>query len=110
MPIMTRRKAIAIALGAPAALALPQAAVAATTYRVIIQGGAFHPAELQLKPGDKVIFTNNGGSHTATALDDSFDTGTLKKDQSAEVVFSTTGSFPYRCRFHRSMQGSITVG
>lgn len=110
MPHMTRRQALSIALTAPVALALPTMAEAATTYRVVIQGGAFHPAELQLKPGDKVIFTNTSGAHTATALDDSFDTGTLKKDQSAEVVFATAGSFPYRCRFHHSMKGSITVG
>jgi len=104
---ITRRKAIAIAIAGPAALAALPAHAA--THNVTIQGRKFIPAELTISAGDTVVFTNVSGRHTATALDGSFDTGSLSKGGVGEITVSTKGTYPYRCTFHHSMKGTITV-
>jgi plastocyanin len=60
--------------------------------------------------GSTLTWTNlDKAPHTATARDDSFDTGTLKKDDSADVVLDRPGTYEYFCRFHQFMNGTIEV-
>jgi plastocyanin len=71
---------------------------------------AFVPAEIEIKAGGRVVFVNRDlVPHTATAQDKSFDTGTLRKDESKEIAFPAAGEFPYICRFHRHMTGIVRV-
>ncbi len=104
----TRRKFLGLTASTGLGLVIAGRARAAT-HQVTIQGRKFIPADLTVSRGDTVVFSNVSGSHTATALDGSFDTGTLKKGESGQITLPTKGTFPYRCRFHSSMTGTITV-
>ncbi len=102
-----------VMLGTTVAAATPllgSIAAAQTTHAVTIKGFAFEPANLSIKAGDSVIFTNEDSApHTATADNGSFDTGRLDRGQASTVSFSGSGSFSYFCAFHPNMKGSITV-
>ncbi len=70
----------------------------------------FTPGAITIHVGDTVTWTNNGPSdHTATANDGSFNTGTLKKGQSASHTFTKAGTFAYICAIHPFMKGTIVV-
>ena len=47
--------------------------------------------------------------HTATGDDEAFDTGDLDLDEQGEVTFDEPGSYPYYCRFHAFMRGTVEV-
>ncbi len=93
-----------------AAATAAKAASHATAHTVSIEGFAFVPASITIKPGDTVMFVNNDGApHTATADNGAFDTGRLSKGQSASLTFNAAGSFSYFCAVHPNMKGSITI-
>jgi plastocyanin len=97
--------ALAVALlsvGAGVALAADQS--------VAIQNFAFAPGSVTVNVGDSVTWTNNDAmAHTATADDDSWDTGSLAQGASGSVTFDTVGEFAYHCEFHSNMTGTVTV-
>lgn len=77
---------------------------------VAISNFAFSPAELTVSPGTEVTFVNNDSvDHTVTSDSGSFDSGTLKSGASFKQVFSTAGTFGYRCNIHLNMKGTIIV-
>ena len=70
----------------------------------------FSPATTTIHVGDTITWTNDGpSSHTATAHGGAFDTGVLKKGQSASHTFSHPGTFTYFCQIHPFMHGTIVV-
>ena len=113
MSSISRRTGLKFALSALASLPLVLAgtrAAQAATHQVTIAGFAFSPARLDVAVGDTVVFTNSDGApHTATALDGSFDTGTIKRNKTGEIVITAAGVANYKCNFHPSMKGSITA-
>ncbi|MEO7802328.1 MAG: cupredoxin domain-containing protein [Ginsengibacter sp.] len=77
---------------------------------VNIQGFAFAPGTLTVAKGTIVTFTNSdNASHTATADDGAFDTGTIAAGGNAKITFNTAGTFAYHCTFHGGMTGTIVV-
>ena len=101
-----------LGLGAVVALAAATAApsVLAAGHAVSIHGFAFDPASITVAVGDSVTWTNNDGStHTATGDGGSFDAGTIAAGASQTVVFSIIGTYPYRCKIHSNMTGTVTV-
>jgi plastocyanin len=77
---------------------------------VTIADFQFTPGSTTVHVGDTITWTNNGPStHTATAHDGSFDTGQLKKGQSASHTFTQAGTFTYFCQIHPFMHGTIVV-
>ena len=113
MSQLTRRSLLRFAAAAtalPMAATLARADGHATTHQVAIKGFAFEPANLTINAGDTVEFTNeDGASHTATADSGAFDTGNLRRGQSASLTFTSAGTFSYFCAVHPHMKGSITV-
>ena len=82
----------------------------AETISVNIKSFKFHDAEITIAVGDSIVWLNQDGArHTATAKDGTFNTGTLKKNASGEVVFTQAGTYEYFCKFHRSMKGTVVV-
>ena len=70
----------------------------------------FTPATVTIHSGDTITWTNDGPSeHTATASNGSFDTGLLKKGQSASHTFTQPGTYAYICTIHPFMHGTIVV-
>jgi plastocyanin len=82
----------------------------AADHAVAISGFAFSPKDVTVTVGDTITWTNSDATaHTATADDGSFDTGTIGANGTGTATFSTAGSFPYHCKIHSSMTGTITV-
>lgn len=77
---------------------------------VTIQNFAFSPSTITVKVGDKVTWTNQDSvGHSATADDNSFDTGLLAQGQSESVTFSKAGTYTYHCSVHPMMKATIIV-
>ena len=77
---------------------------------VTIQNFAFSPATITVKAGDSVTWTNEDSiGHSATADDNSFDTGVLSKGQSKAITFSKAGTFTYHCSVHPDMKAKVIV-
>lgn len=81
----------------------------AASNAVTIQNMAFSSQNLQVKVGQAVTWTNQDAvGHSATADDNSFDTGVLSQGQSKSITFAKAGTFSY-CSVHPGMKATITV-
>ncbi len=66
--------------------------------------------QFTIAAGQTMKFINNDAvSHTATADDDSWGTGTMKEGQSFVRRFSTSGTYTFHCSYHPDMTGTIVV-
>jgi MYXO-CTERM domain-containing protein len=106
---VTRRLLPALALLALSLAVAPSALAADHVVKVV--GFAFAPQTVTVAVGDTVTWTNGDNvTHTATADDASFDTGSISGGSSSVgVTFNTIGTFAYHCRIHASMTASIVV-
>lgn len=83
---------------------------AITGARVIISNFAYSPESITVKAGETVTWVNQDSApHSATADNESFDTGTLQKGQSKAVTFAKAGTFSYHCTVHPTMKASVTA-
>lgn len=99
------------AASAPAAggAACSQSAEAGTV-AVTIKDFAFGPADIQAKVGDVITFTNQDSApHTATPDDGGCSTGTISPGSSDGLTFTAPGTYPFHCKIHSSMKGTITI-
>ena len=77
---------------------------------VQIRDFKFLPQDVTVEAGTEVRWSNaDAAPHTATADDGSFDTGNLRKGDTASVTLRKRGSFTYFCEFHKFMRATITV-
>jgi plastocyanin len=110
---LSRHVAAASSFGVPAhhvAAPRPRSAHTASDPAVTIADFHFTPPTTTVHVGDTITWTNDGpSSHTATAKDGSFNTGTLSKGQSASHTFTRAGTYAYVCTIHPFMHGTITV-
>ena len=98
------------AASAAASVAPSVAPPDATGSAVTIASFKFEPATLTISVGTTVTWTNNdSASHTVTADDGSFKSGTLGKGGTFSQTFATAGTFAYHCNFHSSMTATVTV-
>lgn len=83
----------------------------AGTVQAVIADFAFDPATINASVGDVVAWTNNDGTgHTATVdSDESCTTETLAGGATGAIVFNTAGSYPYHCKIHSNMTGTVEV-
>ena len=83
---------------------------ASGTTEVDIANFKYEPDTISVSAGDTVTWTNSDEApHTATADDEDFDTGDLDRGDEGEVAFDEPGSYPYYCRFHAFMRGTVEV-
>ncbi len=80
-------------------------------HRVEVRGMEFHPARLEVAPGDTVVWVNADiVPHTATAAGSAgLDTGPLGPGESGRYVAGVSGEVRYVCSFHPSMRGSLVI-
>jgi plastocyanin len=84
--------------------------VSGTKVSIAIANYAFKPADITVKAGAKLTFTNHDATaHTATTKTPGFDTGTLKPGASATVTVTKPGTYSYYCQFHAFMVAKVTV-
>jgi plastocyanin len=70
----------------------------------------YEPDPVTIEEGGKVTWINRDAApHTATADDDSFDTGTLAEGKLKSESFKKPGEYPYFCEIHPSMHGTVKV-
>jgi plastocyanin len=71
----------------------------------------FSPKSITIRAGETVTWTNTGArDHTVTAVDGSFDSGTLSSGDAYANVFHVPGAFRYRCEIHPTrMTGTVIV-
>ena len=88
----------------------PTAGEAAATTAVDIADFKYDPETITVPAGSEVTWTNSDEApHTATADDESFDTGTLKLDDEGAATFDEPGTYSYYCRFHAFMKATVEV-
>jgi plastocyanin len=77
---------------------------------VRMAGSRFEPSTLTVAVGETVRWFNDDAlPHTVSATDGSWDSGNLAPGQAFERRFDTAGSYPYLCRYHPGMTGTIEV-
>jgi len=77
---------------------------------VAIQNFTFSPATLEVNKGDNVIWTNKDSAPHQIVSDTKLFSGNLmNKGETFSFTFAETGTFPYHCAIHPSMQGKIIV-
>lgn len=83
----------------------------ATSLQATIENFAFAPASLKVKKGTTVTWTNKDSvGHTVTGENGGWGSALLAKGQSYSHTFSEVGSFPYYCRPHPWITGTVEVG
>ena len=95
---------LAMTTGAAAGAAKP------APHTITIEGTAFTPAELTVKPGDRIVWVNRDPyPHTATSEASGFDSRPIAPEKSWTYVARKKGDFPYTCAIHPSMKGTLHV-
>ena len=80
------------------------------TFNVTIDATKFEPAILNVKTGDRIVFTNKDMfPHTATSKSGGFDSGRLEPGQSWTLVAKKKGAFELTCTYHPTMGGTLRV-
>lgn len=86
-------------------------------HEVVIKNFAFDPAEITIKKGDTVKWTNEDSAPHFVASNPhpthtdlpALSSGTLSTGQSFSLAFTKTGTFGYHCHLHPSMTGTVIV-
>ena len=104
------RRTLTLIPAAMIALLLCAAAVSAAQVNVTMANFAFDAANITVKVGDTVTWTNKDTApHNATADDGSFKTPDIATGQSASITFTKAGTFTYICTIHPRMKASVVV-
>lgn len=71
----------------------------------------FSPKSVTIAKGAKVIWKSTCNSHTVTSYSSNWSKNTtINTGQSTSRVFSSKGTFKFRCRFHSSVSGGQCSG
>jgi plastocyanin len=93
-----------------AALLLPLGVQAhADEVKVTIDNFTFAPAELKLKVGDTVTWTNHDDIPHTVVSAGKFRSKTMDTDNSFSFTFTSAGDYKYFCSLHPHMTGMIKV-
>lgn len=107
----TRRTLIAGAAAAGAVAALPAAAASdGMLHEIEIRRFAYKPAQLTVKPGDRIRWTNRDRApHDATATANDWKTSIIRLNESTEITVTAGMSADYFCSVHPQMRAKVTV-
>jgi len=108
---MTRRTLLATGTASATLAALPvMAQETGTLYEVEIKNFKFNPKTLEVRPGDRIRWTNQDRApHDAAALDETWRTPILTRGESGEVTVTADMSTDYFCSVHPSMRATLTI-
>ena len=105
----TQRLTLLVAVAIVVALVAPGGASAATV-GVSIVDFDFLPREITIRPGDTVVWRNNGvAPHTVMANNRSFESDILNSADTFSRTFSAPGRYAYHCHLHPQMAGVVIV-
>jgi 3',5'-cyclic-AMP phosphodiesterase len=81
-----------------------------TSSEVNIDNFSFTPKSLTVKPGTAVTWTNHDDiPHDIVSTENRFASPVLDTDQAFSFTFKEPGSYPYYCKIHPMMTGTILV-
>lgn len=83
-----------------------------TPSSIEIKNFSFNPSSITIKAGTTVTWTNNDTVPHDIASDSDgsvFKSQILKTGENFQFTFDKTGTFPYHCGIHPSMQGTVIV-
>lgn len=84
---------------------------ASIEHRVYMKNSSFSPALMTLTAGKPVAWINDDNLvHRVTADDGSFDSGDMQPGATFSRTFNMPGTFPYHCKYHKGMTGTIIAG
>lgn len=82
----------------------------ADTAEVKIDNFSFVPKSLTVKGGETVRWTNRDDiPHVVVSTEKKFTSPVLDTDQAFSFTFKEPGSYPYFCKIHPTMTGTIVV-
>jgi plastocyanin len=85
-------------------------AAAPSAQQVVIEQFEFAPAALTVPVGTTVIWTNRDGTiHTVTSTTKVFASDGLDQGGTFSHTFTAPGTYPYSCKLHPRMTGTVTV-
>lgn len=77
---------------------------------VWIQGSAFSPETITVTTGTTITWTNKDGViHTVTSNTGLFDSGNIGNNGTYSLKVTAAGTFPYFCKLHTTMTGTVVV-
>jgi len=109
MTSLTRRSLGRLAIAAAISLLLSGAYARAEDTKVSIDNFTFSPAELTVKVGTTVTWTNHDDIPHAVVSAGKFRSKTLDTDDSFSFTFTAAGDYKYFCSLHPHMTGMIKV-
>jgi plastocyanin len=109
MTSVTLRSLGRLAIAAAISLLLGGALAHAEDTKVTIDNFTFAPAELSVKVGTTVTFTNHDDIPHTIVSAGKFRSKTLDTDDSFSFTFTAAGDYKYFCSLHPHMTGMIKV-
>jgi plastocyanin len=77
---------------------------------VTIENDAYSPASVTVQAGATVKWENyDEDTHTVTSDSILFDSGNLDMEEEYSYKFNEPGTYPYHCKIHSTMHGTIIV-
>lgn len=87
-----------------------QVQVTGEVYQVVIENNKFMPVDLEVKVGDAVEWVNKDSvEHTVNFENGDFDEKLPVGTTTLTHTFMEKGEYPYFCKFHPGMRGSVIV-
>jgi plastocyanin len=98
-----------IGLAVAAALACQMSAARCAETTITIDNFTFAPAQLTVKVGDTVTWSNHDDIPHTIVSAGKFRSKTLDTDDSFSFTFTASGDYKYFCSLHPHMTGTIKV-
>lgn len=77
---------------------------------IVLSGSSFSPNSLTISAGTVITWENRDSYvHTSTSDSGNWDTGDIPGRGSRTTAFNSPGTFPYHCRYHRTMGMTGTI-
>src|ERR1700748_3565836 len=100
-------RSLGLALAAPILLGI--ASASAEELKVTIDNFTFSPAELKVKVGDTVTWTNHDDIPHTVVSAGKFRSQAMDTDDTFSFTFTSAADYKYFCSLHPHMTGTITV-
>lgn len=79
-----------------------------TTYYVTMSNFTFTPAQITIKAGDTIIWTNQDATQHSV-VGPGFSSPVLSNGETYSVTFNDKGTFAYHCGIHPNILGTVIV-
>ncbi len=104
------RQLVLAAAGAALLFPVAGAGARAKPAEVFVQFSAYGPSQLDILPGQTVLWSNvSSRTHTVTSDRGLFDSDDIRPDQTFTFTFTRPGTYQYHCTIHTSIRGEVDV-